>query len=91
MIVTYGGDIDLPLLNRAQSLKWIMVASAGVDRMPLEEIAKRSVVVTNVRGIHKTPMAESVIAHILAIRRSIPRFISCKKRKSGEVSFILQS
>ena len=72
VIVTYGGDIDLTLLERAESLKWLMVASAGVEKMPLTEIAKRDIIVTNVSGIHKTPMAESVLAHMLALVRSIP-------------------
>lgn len=87
VIVTYGGNIDLPLLHRAQSLKWIMVASAGVDKMPLGEIAKRNVVVTNVRGIHKTPMAESVIAHILAIKRSIPEIYALQETKEWGSKF----
>lgn len=87
VIVTYGGNIDVPLLNRAQSLKWIMVASAGVDKMPLAEIAKRDVIVTNVRGIHKTPMAESVIAHILAIKRSIPEIYALQETKEWGSKF----
>lgn len=87
VIVTYGGNIDLPLLNRAQSLKWIMVASAGVEKMPLAEIAKRNIVVTNVSGIHKTPMAESVIAHILAIKRSIPEIYALQETKEWASKF----
>ena len=71
-IVTYGEDIDAELLDRAKSLEWLMVASAGVEKMPLAEIAKRQLVMSNVRGIHKTPMAESVLAHILALKRSLP-------------------
>lgn len=71
VIVTFGGDVTSDVLHRAEKLKWIMVASAGIEKMDLEEIAKRNLLVTNVRGIHKTPMAESVIAHILALKRSI--------------------
>ncbi|WP_203249323.1 MULTISPECIES: D-2-hydroxyacid dehydrogenase [Sporosarcina] len=71
-IVTYGEDIDVTLLNQAKSLEWLMVASAGVEKMPLAEISKRQLVMSNVRGIHKTPMAESVLAHILALKRSLP-------------------
>ena len=70
-IVTYGEDIDAELLDGAKSLEWLMVASAGVEKMPLTEIAKRQLVMSNVRGIHKTPMAESVLAHILALKRSL--------------------
>lgn len=81
VIVTYGSDIDLALLNRAASLKWFMVASAGVEKMPLDEIAKREILITNVSGIHKTPMAESVLAHILALKRSIPEIYEINETK----------
>lgn len=71
-IVSYGNNINVTLLERAKSLEWLMVASAGIDKMPLAEIADKEILVTNVRGIHKTPMAESVLAHILALKRSLP-------------------
>ena len=71
-IVSYGSNVDIALLERAKSLEWLMVASAGIDKMPLAEIADMGIVVTNVRGIHKTPMAESVLAHILALKRALP-------------------
>nr|WP_243458252.1 D-2-hydroxyacid dehydrogenase [Sporosarcina sp. Te-1] len=81
VIVTYGEDIDVSILEKARSLEWIMVASAGVEKMPLAEIAKRNIVVSNVRGIHKTPMAESVLAHILALCRSLPAIYEHQKQK----------
>lgn len=66
VIVTYGANINVNLLERTYRLKWIMVASAGVNKLPLNELEKRNILVTNVRGIHATPMAESVLAHTLA-------------------------
>ena len=87
VIVTYGGNIDLAVLNRAKSLKWLMIASAGVEKMPLLEIAKRNILITNVRGIHKTPMAESVLAHILALKRSIPEIYAIQETKKWATKF----
>lgn len=71
VIVTYGTDIDEKVLERAKGLKWIMVASAGVERMPLGRIGELGIRVTNVRGIHKTPMAETILAHILGHRKKL--------------------
>ena len=71
ILVTYGEDLHASLLETAEQLKWIMVASAGLEKMPLLEIANRGIVVTNVRGIHKTPMAETILAHILSIKKSL--------------------
>lgn len=77
ILVTYGTDLDEATIDRTKNLKWIMVASAGVELMPLEQIANRGILVTNARGIHKTPMAESVLAHILSLKRAvIPMHVS---------------
>lgn len=81
VIVTYGGNINQALLERAEKLKWIMVASAGIEKLAHEEIVKRDIVVTNVRGIHKTPMAESILGHMLALRRSIPQIYEANRTK----------
>ncbi|WP_172373465.1 D-2-hydroxyacid dehydrogenase [Sporosarcina jiandibaonis] len=87
VIVTFGSNIDVAVLNRAKALKWLMVASAGVEKMPLLEIAKRNILITNVRGIHKTPMAESVLAHILALKRSIPEIYANQVTKKWRTKF----
>jgi phosphoglycerate dehydrogenase-like enzyme len=49
--------------------------------MPLREIGERNILITNVKGIHKTPMSESVMAHLLSIKRAIP-WIYSQQRKS---------
>lgn len=84
ILVTYGEDLHASHLETAGQLKWIMVASAGLEKMPLLEIAQRSIVVTNVRGIHKTPMAETILAHILSIKKSLP--LMNENQRKGEWS-----
>lgn len=81
IIVTYGEDITTEVLGRATSLKWLMVASAGVEKMPLTEIDEKGIVVSNVRGIHKTPMAETALAHILSLKRALPLLAEQQKQK----------
>lgn len=80
IVVTYGEDLTARDIESANNLKWIMVASAGIEKMPHAAIAERGIVVSNVRGIHKTPMAESALAHLLSLKRSLP-FIYDNKRK----------
>jgi len=72
ILVTYGEDLKANHLDNAPKLKWIFVASAGVEKMPAEAIVERGVYVSNVRGIHKKPMTESILAHILAYKRALP-------------------
>ncbi|MBS8266860.1 D-2-hydroxyacid dehydrogenase [Mesobacillus boroniphilus] len=65
IFLTYGEDLTEELIYKADKLKWIMVMSAGLDRMPFTACKKRGILVTNVRGIHKIPMAEFTIGMML--------------------------
>lgn len=89
ILVTYGEDLHASHLEIAEQLKWIMVASAGLEKMPLGEIASRNIMLTNARGIHKTPMAESIIAHILSIKKSLSTMV--ENQRNGEWSRKLNS
>ena len=82
ILVTYGEDLTEELVAIADKLEWIFIASAGVEKMPAEAIAKRDIVVSNVRGIHKKPMTESILAHILALKRALPHIY--EQQKKGE-------
>jgi len=81
VIVTYGEDLIDEHIAKAQQLKWIFVASAGVEKMPKEAIAERNLLVSNVRGIHKKPMTESILAHILSIKRVLPTIYNNQRNK----------
>ncbi|GGF23086.1 glycerate dehydrogenase [Halobacillus andaensis] len=70
VFVTYGEDLNKERIRAAKQLKWIMVLSAGMDRMPFNEIDKQDILVTNVRGIHAKPMAEYALSMILQVARN---------------------
>lgn len=65
VIITYGEDLTENHIEKALSLKWIMVISAGLEKMPLKAIAAREILLTNAKGIHKIPMAEYTLGMIL--------------------------
>ena len=50
----------------ADELQWVHVAAAGVDAMMFEELSASEVVVTNAHGIFDQPIAEFVLASVLA-------------------------
>lgn len=81
ILVTYGEDLQEQHLQHADKLQWIFVASAGVEKMPAEAIAKRNILVSNVRGIHKKPMTESSLAHILSLKRVLPFIYEQQRNK----------
>ncbi len=51
---------------RAGSVGWVHVAAAGVDTLLFDELVDSDVVVTNARGVFDRPIAEFVLASILA-------------------------
>ncbi len=52
--------------DRCESLKWIHIAAAGVDSLLFEELVASEVVVTNAKGTFDRPIAEFVLASVLA-------------------------
>jgi phosphoglycerate dehydrogenase-like enzyme len=76
ILLTFGEDVTADLINRATKLKWIMVASAGLDKMPLTSIKNRDILVTNARGVHKIPMAEYTMAVLLQYAKNTNLLVS---------------
>lgn len=70
IFITYGEDITIQLLDRMPNLKWIQVISAGIELIPLQELASKQILMTNARGIHRIPMAEYTIGMMLSLARS---------------------
>ncbi|QNO16056.1 D-2-hydroxyacid dehydrogenase [Alkalicella caledoniensis] len=63
------------MLEMASNLKWLQVISAGVDSLPLEEIFKRGIILTNGRGIHKIHMAEYAMGAMISMARNFPTML----------------
>ena len=60
---------DREMIDAAPRLKWIQAITAGVDSLPLAEIARRGIRLTNGRGIHTIHMAEYAIAAMINLAR----------------------
>lgn len=58
--------------EHADSLTWIHVAAAGVDTLLFPALVDSDVIVTNSRGIFDRPIAEFVLASILAMAKDLP-------------------
>lgn len=51
---------------QADALRWVHVCAAGVDSLLFDELTDSDVVVTNAHGVFDRPIAEFVLASILA-------------------------
>jgi phosphoglycerate dehydrogenase-like enzyme len=59
--------------SQAGQLQWVHVAAAGVDAVVFDELRRSSVVLTNARGVFDRPIAEFVLASILAFAKDLHR------------------
>jgi phosphoglycerate dehydrogenase-like enzyme len=58
--------------TRATRLRWIHASGHAVGHFPLADLASRGIALTNSRGIQATPIAEHVMACLLALARQLP-------------------
>ncbi|QAR35555.1 phosphoglycerate dehydrogenase [Latilactobacillus curvatus] len=72
--IMFGWNKDVGpkiLAEPGNQLKWIQTASSGVDYLPLATLAKQGVLVSNARGMHAKPIAQTALSYILYFTRGI--------------------
>lgn len=70
---------DLP--RRAPKLRWIQFSSSGVGKFVEQMgLAHTSTIVTNVAGVHATPLAEYVLFAMLYFAKQMPRALADQRR-----------
>ncbi|HSH81931.1 MAG TPA: D-2-hydroxyacid dehydrogenase [Herpetosiphonaceae bacterium] len=57
------------VLETAPGLRWLHSVSAGVEHLPLDDLRRRDIVVTNAAGIFAIPIAEWVMMAMLMIAK----------------------
>lgn len=62
--VAFSSRLTPAMMQRAANLKWVHSSAAAVEGLlPLAELAKRNITLTNSRGVQAIPIAEQVIGH----------------------------
>lgn len=59
----------------SDGLRWVQVRSAGVNSMPLDNLARRGIRLTTGSGAHGTPIAENMLAMMLAFAIRLPDLV----------------
>ena len=68
------------MVAAAPRLRWVHSSAAAVEGLlPLADLAGRSVVVTNSRGVQAIPMAEHVIGGLLVLSRRFDRTLDAQR------------
>jgi phosphoglycerate dehydrogenase-like enzyme len=77
--VLYTFNVPGNALEVAPQLRWIQLHSAGVDHLLDSPLMGSDVAITTSSGIHATPIAEYVMASMLAHRWRVPFWTHCQR------------
>jgi phosphoglycerate dehydrogenase-like enzyme len=88
--IELAGDADVAFVialskeavARATRLQWLHCSAHAVGHFPLAELAARGIVVTNSRGIQAIPIAEHVMACLLALARKLPETLRDQQERA---------
>lgn len=79
--VVYSFRLPEDLIELAPDLQWIQLLSAGSEHLEGNPVQQTRTRVTTVSGVHATPIAEYVVATILALYRQLPRAYQAQSRR----------
>jgi phosphoglycerate dehydrogenase-like enzyme len=71
--VAFALALPKEAVARAARLKWVHGSGHAVGHFPLADLAARGITVTNSRGVQAIPIAEHVMACVLALARRLPQ------------------
>lgn len=93
IVISYGWRskiINKILETPNNQLKWIQSFSAGVDFMPLDELKKHQIILTNTSGQKAVPIAQSVMSYIFYFARGLHVYQTQNYWEPFEQQFTLQ-
>ena len=79
--IVYSFRLPDDLIELAPDLQWIQLLSAGSEHLEGNPVRQTRIRVTTVSGVHATPIAEYVLATILALYRQLPRAYRAQMRR----------
>lgn len=71
-------------IERFTSLKYIQLASAGFDRVPMDYVEQHGIEIHNARGVYSIPMAEFALCGVLQLYKQSKYFHENQKARKWE-------
>lgn len=69
-------------IQKFPNLRCVQLLSAGLDRVPLEDIRRRGIALYNARGVYSIPMAEFAVGGVLQFYKA-SRYFAENQRQRG--------
>jgi phosphoglycerate dehydrogenase-like enzyme len=71
IIIGWGKGISDTLLRQDSPLRWVQAWSAGVEKLPLETLRERGILLTNASGVHAEPITAVIFSFMLMFTRNM--------------------
>lgn len=79
--VAFTWILNAAELARARKLRWVHSSAVAVETFCLPEMFERGIIVSNSRGIQAAPIAEHVMAVLLALSKQLPYVIDRQRER----------
>jgi phosphoglycerate dehydrogenase-like enzyme len=79
--VAYTWIMSAAELAAAPRLRWVHTSAVAVETLCLPELFARDIIISNSRGVQSTPIAEHVLAVLLALAKQIPFAIDNQRQR----------
>ena len=77
--VAYTWIMSPQEVAKAEQLRWVHTSAVAVETLALTELFARGVIVSNSRGVQATPIAEHVLAVMLALAKRLPAILEAQR------------
>ncbi|AIQ56490.1 D-2-hydroxyacid dehydrogenase [Paenibacillus borealis] len=71
IIIGWGKGVSDTLLRQDSPLRWVQAWSAGVEKLPLEAMKERGILLTNASGVHAEPITAVIFSFMLMFTRNM--------------------
>lgn len=71
IVIGWGKGISDTLLRPGSPLRWVQAWSAGVEKLPLEAMEERGILLTNASGVHAEPITAVIFSFMLMFTRNM--------------------
>lgn len=79
--IYFGWNFNSEWLAHCQDLEWIVCPAAGTNHLPVNDIEKKEILLTNLSGFHAIPMAQQAFGYILGFSRGLFLSKSLQQKK----------
>jgi len=80
--IAFSSRLTSEMVARAQRLRWVHSSAAAVEGLiPLADLARRDIVVSNSRGVQAIPIAEQVMGGLLVLVRRLDLTLPAQRER----------